>query len=68
MGVEPQFPSDARASLEVRLSLFHIYFSDRLPGAKTGRLNDFQKGLSVFGVGKRRLRSGKENPGTSQIL
>jgi hypothetical protein len=31
--VEPPFMPDARSSLEARLSLLHIYFSDRLPGA-----------------------------------
>ncbi len=36
LGVEPPFPTDACASLEARLSLFHIYFSDRLPGVASG--------------------------------
>ena len=31
--VEPPFMPDACPSLEARLSLLHIYFSDRLPGA-----------------------------------
>jgi hypothetical protein len=34
--VEPPFIPDACPSLEARLSLLHIYFSNRLTGANTG--------------------------------
>src|SRR5271166_1632435 len=34
--VELPFIPDACPSLEARLSLLHIYFSDRLPGARNG--------------------------------
>jgi hypothetical protein len=33
--VEPPFMPDACPSLEARLSLLHIYFSDKLPGANS---------------------------------
>ena len=36
LGVEPPFPTNACASLDARLSLFYIYFSNRLPGVDSG--------------------------------